>query len=52
MNAVEEKDKYVVLVLDEMKVREDLVFDKNSCHIIGFVDLGEIGNVLSKFERQ
>ena len=35
-----------------MKVREDLVFDKNSCHIIRFIDLGKIGNVLSKFERQ
>lgn len=29
----------VTLVLDEMKIREDLVFSKASGEIIGFVDL-------------
>ncbi len=48
----EEKDKYMVLVLDEMKVREDLVFDKHSCRLIGFVNLGEINQTLDKFKRQ
>ena len=48
----EEKDKYVVLVFDEMKIREDLVFDKHSCELVGFVNLGEINNVLTEFERQ
>ena len=47
----EEKDKYVVLLFDQMKIREDLVFDKHSCELVGFVNLGEINNVL-KFERQ
>ena len=51
-NVNEEKDKYVVLVFDEMKVREDLVFDKHSCRLIGFVNLGEINETLDKFERQ
>ena len=37
----EEKDKYEVLVFDEMKIREDLVFDKHSCELVGFVNLGE-----------
>lgn len=36
----EEKDKYVVLVFDEMKIREDLVFDKHSCELVGFVKRG------------
>ena len=40
----EEKDEYVTLVFDEMKVREDLVFDKHSCRLVGFVNLGEINN--------
>ncbi len=51
-NVNEEKDKYMVLVLDEMKVREDLVFDKHSCRLIGFVNLGEINQTLDKFKRQ
>ena len=48
----EEKDKYMVLVFDEMKIREDLVFDKHSCGLVGFVNLGEINNILTEFERQ
>lgn len=48
----EEKDKFVVLIFDEMKIREDLVFNKHSCELIGFVNLGEINNLLTKFERQ
>ncbi len=51
-NVNEEKDQYMVLVLDEMKVREDLVFDKHSCRLIGFVNLGEINQTLDKFKRQ
>ena len=48
----EEKNKYVVLTFDEMKIREDLVFDKLSCSLLGFVNLGDITNVLDDFERQ
>ena len=51
-NVREEKDKYVVLVLDEMKIREDLVFDKHSCRLIGFVNLGDVNDSLDKFEQQ
>lgn len=49
---IQEEDKYTVLVFDEMKVREDLVFNKHSCELVGFIDLGEINNVLTNFERQ
>ena len=45
---LEEKDRYVVLVWDEMKIREDLVFDKNYCQLIGFANLGEINDQLDK----
>ena len=34
--------KYVVLVIDEMYIKEDLVYDKNSGALIGFANLGEI----------
>ena len=33
--------RYVVIVFDEMKIREDLVFDKATGYITGFVDFGE-----------
>ena len=32
---------YVVLVFDEMKVREDLVFNKHTGMVTGFVDHGQ-----------
>ena len=49
-NVKEEKDQYVVLLADEMKIKEDLVFDKNSCELIGFVNLGDINNILDTIE--
>ena len=51
-NVQEEKDKYVVLVFDEMKIKEDLVFNKHSCQLVGFIDLGDVNNVLTEFEQQ
>ena len=51
-NIKDEKDKYVTLILDEMKIREDLVFDKHSCSLLGFTDLGDVSNTLDNFERQ
>ena len=33
--------RFVVLVMDEMKIRADLVFNKTSGEITGFVDYGE-----------
>lgn len=44
--------RYVVLLLDEMKIKESLVYDKNESKIIGFVNLGEVNDQLSKFERE
>ena len=38
--------RYVVISFDEMKIQSDLVFDKHSNELIGFVDLGdEVSNV-------
>ena len=33
--------RYVVISFDEMKIQSDLVFDKHSNELIGFVDLGD-----------
>ena len=44
-----EKNKYIVFAFDEMKIREDLVFDKHSCSLLGFVNLGDVTNALNDF---
>ena len=41
----------VILLFDEMKVKEDLVFDKHTCELIAFADLGEINNILDRLEH-
>ena len=33
--------KYVAVIMDEMKIQENLVFDKTSGELIGFIDLGD-----------
>ena len=35
-----------------MKIKEDLVFDKSTCELTGFVDLGEINNILDSIETR
>ena len=43
---LEEWKKYVVVLFDEVKIKEDLVFNKHTCEIVGFVDLGNVNNQL------
>ena len=43
--------KHVVVVFDEMKLKESLVYDKNENQVIGFVDLGELNNDLVRLEQ-
>ena len=45
-----EYNRYVTLVMDEVHIREDLVYDKNEGTLIGFVNLGETNNHLVKYE--
>ena len=35
-------ERYVTILFDEMKIQEDLVWDKYTGELIGFVDLGDI----------
>ena len=49
--AIPENRKYVVLLFDEMKVKEGLVYNKTSGEIIGFTDLGDINNQLLRLEQ-
>lgn len=43
--------KNMVLVFDEVRIKDSLVFDKHGLQVIGFVDVGDINNELLKFER-
>ena len=46
-----EREKCILLLLDEMHIREDLVFDKQTGTMVGFAHLGEINDHLLQFER-
>ena len=43
---------YVGILLDEMKVKQDLVFDHNSGELIGYLHLDNIGNQFQELERE
>ena len=45
-----ERNRYVSLVLDEVHIQDNLVYDKHNGQIVGFVDLGETNNHLLDFE--
>lgn len=51
IDSIPEYQKYVCLVFDEVKVKEDLVYDKHSANLLGFVQIGDINDHLSDFER-
>ena len=43
--------KLVVLLIDEMHIREGLVYNKHTGRMVGFVNLGDVNNHLLAFER-
>ena len=43
--------RFVVLIIDEMKVREDLVYDKTGESLHGFVNLGDVNDQLQQLEK-
>ena len=51
IDTLEEWQKCVLLLLDEMHIREDLVYEKHSGALIGFTNLGEINEHLLAFQR-
>ena len=47
-----EREKCVILILDEMHIREQLVYDKHSGAFIGFANISDIVDHLAQFEQQ
>ncbi len=41
----------IAILIDEMHIKEDLVYNKQSGKLIGFVNLGDIKNHLTSFEK-
>lgn len=41
----------MLILIDEMHIKEDLVFDKHSGKLIGFANLGEVNNHLIDLEQ-
>ena len=48
---IQDWQKYVILLMDEMHIREDLVYDKHTGALLGFTNLGDINCHLDQFER-
>ena len=48
IDSIPEFQKYVCLVFDEIKVKEDLLYDKHSASLLGFVKIGDVNDHLSK----
>ena len=51
MSSCLEHQKLVILLLDEMYIREDLVYDKHSGNLTGFTHLGSVNNHLLASEH-
>ena len=47
---VSEGKRYVTIVLDEMKIKEAIVYDKITGNVIGFCNLGSINDDLMRYE--
>ena len=41
VDKLEPVEKYAILLMDEMKIQKNLVWDKHTGDLIGFVDLGD-----------
>ena len=50
LGSLTDAQKYVVVVFNEIRVKEDLVYERHQQEIIGFVDLGNIPNQLRAME--
>ena len=48
---VQDWQKYVIVLMDEMHIREDLVYDKHTGALLGFTYLGDINSHLDRFEQ-
>ena len=48
---LEDWQQYVIMILDEMHIKQHLVYEKHSGEFIGFADLGSVNQALLSFEQ-
>lgn len=46
-----EREKHIIILLDEIHIREDLVLDKHTSALIGYTHLGDVNDHLMQFEQ-
>ena len=51
ISSLAEYQKCVAVIMDEIHIREGLVYDKHSGGLLGFTDLGNMNNLLVEFEQ-
>ena len=51
MESSPEYQRHVCLIFDEVKIKEDLVYNKYTGELIGFINLGEVNECLNRFEQ-
>ena len=51
-NDLEDWQKFVVLLHDEVKIKSDIVYCKHTGELTGFANLGDVNNALVDFEKQ
>lgn len=52
LNTIDDHQKFVSIIADEMYIKEGLVYNKNSGNIVGYCDIGDINNHLVQLEQQ
>lgn len=52
IESIPESKRYVMLVLDEMKIKGSIAYNKHTGQMIGFVNLGDINNTISDIESK
>ena len=50
--SIPESRRYVMLLLDEMKIKEDIVYKKHTGDMVGFVNLGDINDTILDLQRE
>ena len=51
VSSLEEWQTFVVLLMDEMHIRDELVYDKHTGSLVGFTDLGDINSHFDRLEQ-
>lgn len=52
IETLDENEKSVSLLFDEMKVQEDLVYKKSTGKIIGYTEMGDLNEEISRFQTR